>query len=69
MARGRYGKELLEAVEKALNLSKDEWVNPIKPVTVPKGKSALVDILRLLLKIQSDNNNVAQKLIGRNNFV
>ncbi len=66
MARGRYGKELIEAVEKALNLPKEELVNPPKPINVPKGKSSLVDILKLLLKIQSDNNNVAQKLIGSN---
>ncbi|WP_343562776.1 ribonuclease D [Kiloniella sp. b19] len=63
MARGRIGKALLEAVETALSLPKDQQAIPKERIEVPAGRGAVSDLLKVLLKQRCDDFNVAQKLI------
>ncbi|MFD2207794.1 ribonuclease D [Kiloniella antarctica] len=64
MAEGRLGKEILIAVQKALDLPRKDCPAP-KERTIPNnGLGAIMDLLRVLLKQSCDEYDVAQKLIA-----
>lgn len=63
-ANGRIGEALLEAIRKALNAPKDEWPQVEKRKSMPPQAAATLDILKMLLKIQSSEHGVAAKLIA-----
>ncbi len=63
-AQGKTGKKLLQAVEKALSSPKENWPTPKKPVHLTSEQSATVDILKMLLKVQSAVEDVAPKIIA-----
>ncbi|OUS14206.1 ribonuclease D [Rhodospirillales bacterium 47_12_T64] len=64
MADGRLGKEILAAVQKAMDIPKEDCPSP-KERTIPNnGLGAIIDLLRVLLKQSCDEYDVAQKLIA-----
>ncbi len=63
-ATGKQGHSIVEAVLKGLAVLKEDRPVKEKKKPLPKGASATIEILKLLLKIKSDENNVAAKLIA-----
>lgn len=63
-ANGRIGEALLDAIRKALSAPKDEWPQVEKRKSMPPQAAATLDILKMLLKIQSSEHGVAAKLIA-----
>ncbi|MBA3813696.1 MAG: ribonuclease D [Alphaproteobacteria bacterium] len=63
---GRRGTTVLELIEKALALPLEDCPQVRSEIASPPGTSALVEMLRLLLKIQAEKYHVAQKLIATN---
>ncbi len=64
LAAGHIGKELLKAIEKALETPKESWPEVHKKKPLPPTASAIIDALKMLLKIQSVMNDVAPKLVA-----
>jgi ribonuclease D len=60
---GRMGEDLLNAVQKGLNLPKAQCPQVARKEALPKGAGPLMDLLKVLLKLRSEENEVAQKLI------
>ncbi|MCB1562936.1 MAG: ribonuclease D [Alphaproteobacteria bacterium] len=58
------GREILDLITKALSSDKTTWPQPEKKNPVPSSLSPVIDILRMLLKIQASENDVAAKLIA-----
>ena len=58
-------KDLVEAVKRGATLPPSEWPD-VRPASPPKtkGNGALVELLKVLLKLTSEQNEVAQKLIA-----
>lgn len=64
-AKSPFGQELLAAVQKALALPKEDYPqDAFQKHTSPSGQGAVVDMLRLLLKIKCEQEGVAQKLVA-----
>lgn len=64
IAEGRLGEKLLAAVEKAISTPQSEWPQPKQRKHIPPQITCVVDILKMLLKIASTENEVASKLIA-----
>ncbi len=64
VAEGKMGKQLLEVIEKALKSPKDSWPIPRKKEQIPSSALAIIDILKMLLKVQSAQHGVAAKIIA-----
>ena len=64
MAAGRYGQELLAAVEKARSLPEAELPRPEPRFEPPPGIAPIVELLRVLLKMVCDDNDVASRLVA-----
>lgn len=64
MAEGRYGKALLEAVDKGINLPKEEWPKKPKNKKKPAGNASVEELLKVLLKIKCEEHKVAPRLIA-----
>ena len=62
--KGKEGQIILDLIEKALALPLDQCPPVKQGSEAPPGTSALIEMLRLLLKLQSDKYQVAQKLIA-----
>ncbi len=63
-ADGNYGKAILAAVQRGLDLPEEDAPTlPPRP-DLPKGNGATVDLLRVLLKMRCDQHEVAQKLVA-----
>jgi ribonuclease D len=67
MAEGKTGEYILAAVERALSSPKETWPQPEKRDQIPPAAQSTVDILKMLLKIQSTEHEVAAKLIASQN--
>jgi ribonuclease D len=63
-ARGRLGAGVLEAVETALALPKDQRPEPPQKPDLPPGLGPLVELLKVLLKTKCEDHGVAQKLVA-----
>jgi len=61
---GKDGKMILELIEKAHALPLEDCPQVKKEGASPPGASALMEMLRLLLKIKAEKYHVAQKLIA-----
>ena len=61
---GKTGRAILEAVERALALPKEEWPTLPEPADTPQGRQPVADLLRVLLKIKCEESDVAPKLIA-----
>ncbi len=64
MAEGKVGEKLLKAIERALDTPKETWPKPTKRKQLSPSASATIDILKMLLKMQSTENEVAAKIIA-----
>ncbi|MGK6312811.1 ribonuclease D [Neorhizobium sp. DT-125] len=62
--RSASGAAIVEAVNAALALPKAEMPHPPKHVHVPEGTAAAVELLKVLLKLISDREGVAAKIIA-----
>ncbi|MDF2368045.1 ribonuclease D [Sneathiella sp.] len=60
---GHMGRGLLEAVETGTKLPADQRPTPKKKAPPSKGIGPLMELLRVLLKLRCEENEVAQKLI------
>ncbi len=63
-AEGKLGGELLAAVQRALALPESAYPEPPPRREPPPGIGPLVDLLRVLLKLRCEENDVAQKLVA-----
>lgn len=64
MAEGKIGASLLQAIDTALKSPKDTWPSVVKKRQLSQTTLAVVDILKMLLKIQSAEHDVAPKIIA-----
>jgi ribonuclease D len=64
IANGRYGREIIEAIKKALDMNPDDYPKASVKKDLPKGLGPVIDLLKVLLKYKSEKNDVAQKLIA-----
>lgn len=64
MASGNTGAALIEEIKKALAADPQTWPVVEKSQPLPPRAAATVDILKMLLKIESAQNGVATKLIA-----
>jgi ribonuclease D len=63
-AEGKLGGEVLAAVKRALELPESDYPLPPPRRDPPPGIGPLVDLLRVLLKLRCEENDVAQKLVA-----
>jgi ribonuclease D len=63
-AEGKLGGELLAAVQRALALPESAYPVPPPRREPPPGIGPLIDLLRVLLKLRCEENDVAQKLVA-----
>jgi len=63
-AEGRHGQMILDAINRALATPEAEWPKPPERFEVPRGLGPVVDLLKVLLKLKSDQHDVAQRLIA-----
>jgi len=69
LAEGPTGKNILKAVETGKNLTEDQCPTlPHRP-KLPSGIGPVADLLKVLLKMKSTQENVAQKLIANVNDI
>lgn len=61
---GKLGREILDMIEFCEHISEDNYVKPPKEHKVSARTSALLEILKLLLKLKSQESGVASKLIA-----
>lgn len=64
LADGRVGDMLIACINKALESPKETWPSVEKKEPLPPSIVATVDILKMLLRIQSSEHGVASKLIA-----
>ncbi len=64
IVEGKIGDILLKIIDKTIKSSPDNWPVPEKKQQLPQGAAAMVDILKMLLKVQSAQHDVAAKLIA-----
>lgn len=62
--RSESARKLLETVQKASETPKDQLPKIKKQKTLPEGSAAAMDLMRVLLKLVADENQVASKLIA-----
>ncbi len=63
-AAGSMGKSLLELIEKALASDKDTWPKIPDRKIIPPQAQATIEVLKLLLKVQCVQHDVATKLVA-----
>lgn len=63
LAANHHGKAMLELIQKALDSDPKSWPQPKKKTPVPPYLASTIDILRMLLKVQAQQNDVATKLL------
>jgi ribonuclease D len=64
MAEGRMGEAILAAVQRGLAIPEDECPKPEPKADLPRDIGPVVELLRVLLKIQCDAHHVAPKLVA-----
>jgi ribonuclease D len=63
-AEGKLGGEILAAVQRVLATPESQYPMPPPRHEPPPGLGPLVDLLRVLLKLRCEENDVAQKLVA-----
>jgi ribonuclease D len=63
-AEGRYGRELLEAVQKGKSVPDSDCPIPKEKRDLPRGLGPVTDILKVLLKMKCEQFDVAGKLLA-----
>ncbi len=64
MAEGRLGAEILAVVERAATLPEAEWPQLPTQRNLPAGIGPLVELLKVLLRLSAEENDVAPRLIA-----
>jgi len=64
LVEGRMGQAILEAVRRGLDTPESECPVPPDRIEVPKGLGAVVDLLKVLLKMKCDEHGVASRLVA-----
>ncbi|MBV9374196.1 MAG: ribonuclease D [Alphaproteobacteria bacterium] len=64
VAEGKLGGEILEAVQRGLNITAPLELPVAARVDAPPGRGPLIELLRVLLKQRCDDHQVAQKLLA-----
>jgi ribonuclease D len=64
LADGRMGAAILATVSQALAVPESEWPAAEMRVELPRGLGPVVDLLKVLLKLKCDENDVAQRLVA-----
>lgn len=64
MADGWQGKQILEAVSRAMELPDDQCPEPQEKIDLPRGIGPIADLLKVLLKMCAEEADVAQRLIA-----
>lgn len=63
-AEGKFGTEILAVIERVLATPESQYPQPAPRREPPQGIGPLVDLLRVLLKLRSEENDVASRLIA-----
>lgn len=63
-AEGKYGQAIIDCVQRALSLPKDQLPKPPGRRDLPTGTGPIVELLRVLLKMKCEESGVAQKLVA-----
>lgn len=64
LANGKTGEQLLKVIAETLETPKDTWPQPKKRKMLSPEVIATIDVLKMLLKVQSTMNDVAPKIIA-----
>ncbi|MEM6780649.1 MAG: ribonuclease D [Pseudomonadota bacterium] len=64
LAKGKVGKKLLEIIERAKKTPKDQMPRKIVREPMPKSAQGTLEMLKLLLKINCNEHNVATRLVA-----
>ncbi|MCM5552702.1 ribonuclease D [Pleomorphomonas sp. NRK KF1] len=62
--RSRSGEEILAAVRRALDTPKEDWPKLPRHRQLPEGTGAAIDLMKVLLKLVSEAEGVAAKVIA-----
>ncbi|MEP4804833.1 MAG: ribonuclease D, partial [Hyphomicrobiales bacterium] len=62
--RSKFAEPLIEAVKRAKAIPKDELPKVPRPPRRPEGSSAVVELLKVLLKLVCEEHGVASKIIA-----
>ena len=63
-AEGPIGKQLLDAIVRGAAVPKEDRPQLPERVDLPAGRGPIVDLLKVLLKLRCEENDVAQKLVA-----
>ncbi|MCH7865877.1 MAG: ribonuclease D [Proteobacteria bacterium] len=64
LANGTYGERILDAVKKGLAQPREDRPEPKVQARLPRGLGPVVDLLKVLLKMKSEDSHVAAKLLA-----
>ena len=64
VAEGSYGEQLLGAVKRGLDVPDSECPQPEAKPDLPRGLGPVTDLLKVLLKMKSEDADVATKLLA-----
>jgi ribonuclease D len=64
MANGNYGQKILDAVEIGMAVPDKDCPQPIIKPRIPRGIGPVTDLLKVLLKMKSEDSGVASKLLA-----
>lgn len=63
-ANGKFGAEILKAVKTAMDIPEKKLPKVKRPKALPKGNGSLTELLKVLLKAVTENQDVAPRLIA-----
>lgn len=64
LSKNNLGNTLLEIIEKAANSDKNSWPKPEQKKIIPGHAQATIEVLKLLVRVQAAEHDVAVKLIA-----
>jgi len=64
VAKGKLGPQILEIIVKTLDGARDHWPKPARKDALPKQAQATLEMLKMLLKINCTEADVATKLVA-----
>ena len=63
-AEGKFGTEILAVIERVLAMPESQYPQPAPRRDPPQGIGPLTDLLRVLLKLRAEENDVAPRLVA-----
>jgi len=63
-ADGKYGQQILKSIQTGINLPDKECPQPVVKPDLPRGIGPVSDLLKVLLKLKTEEQNVAGKLLA-----